>query len=111
MNDTSAVPARRTPRTWLPAVTAIAVTGACGTLALAGLVSAALNDVTPYPHPGWLSAGLLAQAALGITAVALLVAGLTRLRGRPVVAVLSWAVIALAVISAAVSTMLGGPAT
>jgi hypothetical protein len=111
MNDTFPVCARRTPRTWLPAVIAIAVTGACGMLALADLASAALNDVPPYPHTGWLSAGLLAQAGLGITAVVLLVAGLTRLRGRPVVAVLGWAVIALAIISAAVSMMLGGPTT
>jgi len=110
MNDTFPVPARRAPRAWLPAVIAVAVTGVCGMFALAGLASAALDDVPPYPSTGWLSAGLFAQAALGVTAVVLLVAGLTRARGRRVVAVLGWAVIALAVVSAAVSMTLGGPA-
>ena len=108
MNDTFPVPARRTPRTWLPAVIAIAVTGACGLFALGSLASAALDDVPPYPSTGWLSAGLYAQAALGVIAVVLLVAGLTRPRRGSVVAVLSYAVVALAVISAAVSTMLAG---
>jgi hypothetical protein len=84
------------------------VTGTCGLLALVSLASGALNDGAPDPGMGWLSAGLFAQAAPGITAITLLVVSLTRAGRRPVVSVLGWAVIALAIISIIMSTMLGG---
>lgn len=106
MNEISSP--RRAPQTWLPAVIAILVTGVCGLLALASVASGALNDVAPDPGMGWLSAGLYAQAALGVTAITLLVVSLTRAGRRPVVSVLGWAVIALAIISIIASTMLGG---
>lgn len=110
MNVLSSPSARRTPRTWLPALIAVPVTGACGMLALASLASGALTDVPPYPHMGWLSAGLYAQAALGVTAIILLILGRTRASGQRVIAALGWVVIALSVTSVIVSTVLGGPA-
>lgn len=110
MNVRSSPPARRSRRAWLPAVIAVPVTGACALLALASLASAALTDVPPYPHTGWLSAGLYAQAALGITAIILLVLGWTSARGHRVIAALGWVVIALSAASAIVSTVLGRPA-
>ena len=58
---------------WIPPAIAVAVTGASGVVALASLAAGALTDVPPYPVMGWLSAGLFAQAALGVAAVALLV--------------------------------------
>ena len=70
----------RARRNWLPPAIAIAVTGASGMVALAGLASGALADVPPYPSTGWLSAGLFAQAALGVAAVTLLI--LTRVMAR-----------------------------
>jgi hypothetical protein len=106
----SAPSARRLRRTWLPAAIAVPVTGAFGLLALASLASAALTDVPPYPHTGWLSAGLYAQAALGVTATILVALGLARASGQRGTAALGWVVIALSVTSAVVSTVLGRPA-
>lgn len=109
MNIFSSASPRRTLPTWLPAAIAIPVTGTCGLLALASLASGALTDVPPYPHMGWLSAGLFAQAALGVAAIILLVLGLTRASERHIVAALGWVIMALSVTSVIVSMVLGRP--
>src|SRR6266581_2011016 len=110
MNGISSATSPRKPRSWLPALTAIVVTGVCGLVAVAGLASAALTDVAPYPRMGWLSAALYAQAALGITAVTLLILSRTMGRGHRVIARLGWVVTALSVASITAATLLGNPA-
>ena len=95
---------------WLPSAIAVAVTGVGGVVALAGLASGALTDVPPYPVMGWLSAGLFAQAALGVAAVTLLILSRVMARGPQVIARLGWMVTALSIASITATTLLGMPA-
>src|SRR5260370_28146656 len=95
---------------WLPSAIAVAVAGVGGVVALAGLASGALTDVPPYPVMGWLSAGLFAQAALGVAAVTLLILSRVMARGPQVIARLGWMVTALSIASITATTLLGMPA-
>jgi hypothetical protein len=86
---------------------AVAVTISCGLLVLSSLASGPLTDVAPYPRMGWLSVGMYVQAALGVTAVALLILGVATFRGRMVIARLAWAVTALSAALVTVTTLVG----
>jgi len=77
---------------------------------LAIVASAALTDSGPYPHLGWLAEGFYAKAALGVSAVALLVVGRVSARGQHLATRLGWVVAALSVASLAITTLLGRPA-
>lgn len=110
MNGIHSAAGPRARRNWLPPAIAVAVTGASGLVALAGLASGALTDVPPYPATGWLSAGLFAQAALGAAAVTLLIASRVTARGPYVIARLGWTVTALSLASITATTLLGRPA-
>lgn len=110
MNDNYASAGPQGTRGWLPPVIAIAATISCGLLALGTLASAALTDSAPYPRMEWLTAGLYGQAALGVTAIALLIAGRIMARGQRVIGRLGWAVTALSVAWIVATTLLGRPA-
>lgn len=110
MNGIDFAAGPRARRNWLPPAIAVAVTGISGMLALAGLASGALTDFPPYPAMGWLSAGMFAQAALGVAAVTLLVLSRVMARGQLVIARLGWMVTALSLASITATTLLGRPA-
>jgi hypothetical protein len=110
MNSIHSAAGPRAQRNWLPPVIAVAVTGASGLIALAGLASGALTDFPPYPATGWLSAGLFAQAALGAAAVTLLILTLVTGRRPHLIARLGWTVTALSIASITATTLLGRPA-
>jgi len=79
-------------------------------LALAIATSGALTGSAWYPQMGWLAAGFLAQAALGVRAVVLLITCRAATRSQHVAARLGWAVVALSAASLAATTLLGMPA-
>lgn len=110
MNGIDNAAGPRARRNWLPPAVAVAVTGASGLVAVAGLASGALTDVPPYPVMGWLSAGLYAQAALGVAAVTLLILSRAMARGPHVIARLGWMVTALSLASITATMLLGRPA-
>ena len=110
MNGIHSAVGPRARRNWLPPAIAVAVTGASGMVALAGLASGALADVPPYPSTGWLSAGLFAQAALGVAAVTLLILTRVMARGPHLIARLGWMVTALSLASITATTLLARPA-
>lgn len=102
----------RPPRrslSWLPAVIALPVTAACAILAAVHLLVAPLTDSGPYPHTGWIALGLIAEIVLGLAALALVVLSQVKRTGQHVIAILGCAVIAAAVLSFVISTMLSAP--